>query len=82
MALKEEIENFIKPIVEESGYKLVEIKLRPQRRQMVLTITINKEGGVSVEDCARVSRLIEPILDEKNLIRGKYLLMVSSPGIE
>lgn len=82
MVLKEEIENFIRPIVEESGYKLVEIKLRPQGRQLVLTITINKEGGVSVEDCAEVSRLIEPVLDEKNLIRGKYLLMVSSPGIE
>ena len=82
MALKEEIENLIRPIVEESGYKLVEIKLRPLGRQLVLTITINKEGGVSVEDCAEVSRLIEPILDEKNLIEGKYLLIVSSPGIE
>jgi len=82
MALKEEIENFIRPIVEKSGYKLVEIKLRPQGRQLVLTITINKEGGVSVEDCAEVSRLIEPVLDEKNLIKGKYLLVVSSPGIK
>jgi len=82
MALKEEIENFIRPIVEESGYKLVEIKLRPQGRQLVLTITINKEGGVSVEDCAKISRLIEPVLDEKNLIKGKYLLVVSSPGLK
>jgi len=35
-----------------------------------------------VEDCAKISRLIEPVLDEKNLIREKYLLVVSSPGIK
>jgi len=82
MVLEEKIENLIKPIIEESGYKLVEIKLRPQGQQLVLTITINKEGGVSVEDCAKVSRLIEPVLDEKDLIKRKYLLVISSPGIE
>jgi len=75
------IENLIKPVIERAGYELVKVELKFQRRNQILEITIDKKGGVSVEDCAKVSSLIEPILDEKDLIKGKYLLVVSSPGI-
>jgi len=75
------IEEIIKPITERAGYELVKVELKFQGRNQILEITINKVGGVSVEDCAKVSSLIEPILDEKDLIKGKYLLVVSSPGI-
>jgi len=75
------IENLIKPVIERAGYELVKVELKFQGRNQILEITINKVGGVSVEDCAKVSSLIEPILDEKDLIKGKYLLVVSSPGI-
>lgn len=82
MTLIEEIDNLIRPIVEGAGYKLVKVELGFQNRTQLLTVTINKEGSVSVEDCATVSRLIDPILDEKDLIRRKYFLVVSSPGIK
>jgi len=82
MELKEEIEKLIKSIVEKAGYEFIKVELKFQGRNQLLTITIDKTGGVSVEDCAKISRLIEPVLDEKNLIRGKYLLVVSSPGIK
>ena len=82
MVLEEKIETLIKPIVEKAGYELVKVELKFQRRNQILEITINKVGGVSVEDCAKVSRLIESILDKKDLIEGKYLLVVSSTGIK
>jgi len=75
------VEEIIKPIVQRAGYELVKVELKFQGRNQILEITINKVGGVSIEDCAKVSSLIEPILDEKDLIKGKYLLVVSSPGI-
>jgi len=82
MELKEEIENLIKPIIENTGCEFKKLELKFQGRNQLLTITVDKTGGVNVEDCAKISRLIEPVLDEKNLIRGKYLLVVSSPGIK
>jgi len=81
MAPKEEIENLVRPIIEREGYKVVSVKLKFQGRRLVLEITIDKEGGASVEDCTRVSRLIEPILDKEDLMKQKYFLIVSSPGI-
>jgi ribosome maturation factor RimP len=82
MGLKEKIETLIKPILERAGYQLVKIELRYQGRKLSLTITIDKVGGLSVEDCARASRLIGLVLDKADIIEGKYFLMVSSPGIE
>lgn len=82
MNLKKEIEKLIKSEIENLGYSLVKIKTRRQKRGLFLTIVINKRGGVSVEDCARVSRLVEPILDKKDLIQERYFLIVSSPGIK
>ena len=82
MELEEEIENTIGPIIKKMGYKLIKVKLGFQNRDKVLTITIDKEGGVSVEDCAKVSRAIAPILDGKEIIKNDYILIVSSPGIE
>jgi ribosome maturation factor RimP len=46
-----------------------------------LIIKIDKEGGVNVEDCAQVSRIIDPILESADLIEKSWVLIVSSPGI-
>ncbi len=81
MTLEKKIETFIKPPVKKAGYEIVKIELRFQKRNQVLTVTINKKGGLSAEDCAKVSRLIDPILEKENLIKQKYYLIVSSPGI-
>jgi len=82
MPLEEEIKILIEPTIKKAGYKLVGVKIGFQNRSLTLIITIDKEGGVSVGDCARVSRLVEPVLDEKDFIKKKYYLMVSSPGTE
>jgi len=81
MTLEDKIKNLIKPLIEKAGYELVNVQLRFQRRNLILTITIKKEGGLSVEDCAKVSRMLDPILDKADFIKQKYYLTVSSPGI-
>lgn len=82
MELKEKIENLIKKEIENLGYQLKSIEIKKKGRASELIITIDKEGGVSIEDCARVSRKIDPILEKANLFERRWYLTVSSPGIE
>jgi ribosome maturation factor RimP len=82
MELKEKIEHLIRKEIENLGYQLKKIEIRKKGRAKELIITINKEGGISVEDCARVSRKIDPILEKEDLFESRWYLTVSSPGIE
>lgn len=82
MSIKEEIEKLVKPVIEKNSCKLMSVKIGRQKKGVILIITIDKEGGVSVEDCGKISRKIEKILDERNLIKERYFLIVSSPGIK
>lgn len=81
MELKEKIEKLIKRDIEKMGYELKKIEIKQKGRGKELIVTIDKEGGVSVEDCARVSRAIDPILEKSDLFERKWYLTVSSPGI-
>lgn len=88
MNLEEKVENLIKPAVEEAGCKVKKVELRGQNliitidKPCIINLVQGKESGVNVEDCAKASRLINPILDKANLMKQKYYLTVSSPGIE
>ena len=69
------------------GYEVVECKVGGSRRHPHLVLRIDRPGagpgnGITVEDCAAVSRALEPWLDESGLGEGRYLLEVSSPGLE
>jgi ribosome maturation factor RimP len=80
MELKEKIKELIESVIEDMGYRLVDIQFGSEGGRFALIIKIDKEGGVSVEDCANVSRVIDPILEEANLIEKSWALIVSSPG--
>ena len=82
MRLEEKIEKLIKEEIENLGYQLKAVEIKQKGRAKELIITIDKEGGVSVEDCARASRKIDPILEEADLFESRWYLTVSSPGIE
>ncbi|MEM5767036.1 MAG: ribosome maturation factor RimP, partial [Bacillota bacterium] len=69
---------FARPIVEENGCVLWDIEYLSEGGQWVLRIYIDKEGGVSIDDCERISRAIDPILDEKDPIPTAYTFEVSS----
>jgi ribosome maturation factor RimP len=81
MDLKEKVRDLIEGVIEDMGYKLVGIQFGSEEGRFALIIKIDKEGGVSVEDCANVSRVIDPILEEADLIEKSWVLIVSSPGI-
>ena len=81
MKLKEKIKELIESVIEDMGYRLVDIQFGSEGGRFALIIKIDKEGGVNVEDCAQVSRVIDPILEEADLIEKSWVLIVSSPGI-
>lgn len=66
---------------EDEGLELVGIDLG-RAKKMMLRVVIDKEGGVTVGDCEKMSRGLEALLDVEDLIKGPYMLEVSSPGID
>jgi len=82
MDLKEKIENLIKIEIENLGCQLKNVEIKQKGNTKELIITIDKKGGVSVEDCARVSKKIDPILEKADFFESRWYLTVSSPGIE
>ena len=76
------VENLIKPIVEEIGYKLYDVIYEKEGKDYFLRIFIDNEKGISLEDCEKVNNAITGVLDEKDYIKEQYFLEVSSPGVE
>ncbi len=76
------IEEYAGPILDDAGLELVEIQFRREGHGWVLRIFIDKEQGVTIDDCARVSREINTWLDVEDLIEHAFHLEVSSPGLE
>lgn len=81
--VKQICEEKLRPVIEEMGYELVEVSYEKENGGMSLIFTINKDGGVTVDDCEIVNKKIDPILDEINPTDDKpYTLVVSSPGLD
>lgn len=76
------IEDIVKPIIENSGYEYVGTELKTAGGQKELIIYADKPGGIGLDDCENISRLIEPAIDEKDPIDDAYYLCVSSPGLD
>lgn len=77
-----EIEKIILPFLEREGVELVEISPHGKGRTSVLRITIWEKGGIGTDELSRLSRHISDLLDEEDIIPGKYTLEVSSPGLD
>ena len=69
-------------IIEEMGYELVDIKYQREGNNWYLRFFIDKENGIVMDDCSAVSRKVDKILDELDIIPNAYILEVSSPGAE
>ena len=81
-SVKETVREAILPTVTELGYRLWDVTYSKVGADYHLEITIDSDDGIGIEDCERVHRAIDPILDEVDPIEGFYYLEVSSPGIE
>ena len=72
------------PLCEEFGYLLWDVEYVREGADMILRITIDTdaEGGITIDDCEKLHRAIDPVLDEADPIEEAYMLAVSSPGVE
>ncbi|MFN0139829.1 MAG: ribosome maturation factor RimP [Pyrinomonadaceae bacterium] len=68
--------------VEDGDIELVHVEMAGIKRDQVIRVYIDKQGGVTLDDCSLVSHKIEAVLDAEDFIPSKYVLEVSSPGIE
>ncbi|WP_421868776.1 ribosome maturation factor RimP [Motiliproteus sp.] len=83
MATKnEQLNALIEPVVTGLGYQLWGIDFASQGRHSVLRIFIDAEAGISVDDCAAVSRQVSGVMDVEDPISTEYTLEVSSPGMD
>lgn len=72
---------WLEPQMDSYGYELVDVEYVREGQNWYLRIYIDKEGGVGVDDCEVVSRLLDKWLDEEDFIPDSYVLEVSSPGL-
>ena len=75
-------EAFLLPLVEERHFELVDVEYVKEGSSWYLRAYIDKEGGITIDDCERFSRAIDKRLDAADPIDQSYTLEVSSPGIE
>ena len=76
------VENIAGKVAGANSVELVHVEIAGTKRDVVVRIYIDKEGGVTIEDCSLFSKAIEDILELEDFIPSKYVLEVSSPGIE
>ena len=76
------LEELTAPVVESLGYELTDLTFEKQGKDWCLTLFIDSETGISLDDCEIVSRQIGELLDETDPIEQSYFLEVSSPGMD
>ena len=77
----QEVYKTIEPILQSQGLELIDVEYKREAQGWVLRIYLDREGGITVEDCAEVSRELGTILEVRDLIPNRYVLEVSSPGL-
>ncbi|MGM0541417.1 MAG: ribosome maturation factor RimP [Pseudomonadota bacterium] len=83
MNLEEKLENLLKPTIESMGFELWGFEYLPAGRHSILRVFIEKpDMGITVDECAAVSRQISAIMDVEDPISSAYMLEVSSPGMD
>ena len=81
-SIEEKVESLIKEKIQGLGYELYDVQYAKEGKDYFLRVFIDKEDGIDLNDCEKVSNEINPLLDEKDFIKEMYFLEVSSPGIE
>ncbi len=76
------IEQTVAAALEGQNVELVDLVIQNQGRKKLLQFFIDKEGGVTLDDCSELSNKIDAVLEMENLIDGAYILEVSSPGVK
>lgn len=78
---EERTEQLVMPIVDKNNFKLVDIEYVKEAGNWFLRVYIDKQGGITIDDCELVSRALSEQLDKDDFIEDSYILEVSSPGL-
>lgn len=86
MSFKEDIEKMVEQLLHdilgEKAFELVDVEYLKEAGTWYLRVFIDKQGGITIDDCEYVSRALDVKLDEKDPIKDPYILEVSSPGLD
>ena len=78
---EQKAEAMAQPIIDQFGFELVDVEYEKEAGNWYLRFYIDKEGGITVDDCEAVSRIFSDNLDELDFIEDAYIMEVSSPGL-
>ena len=82
VAIISRLEELIRPLVESQGAELVDLQYgMPRRGRGILRLFADRPGGISIEELARINRMVGGLLEVHDIIPGAYTLEVSSPGL-
>ena len=82
MKITDQVAAFAQPMVEANGCQLWDVEYVREGSERYLRVYIDKDGGIDIDDCERVHRALDPILDEKDPIAESYHFEVCSAGLE
>jgi ribosome maturation factor RimP len=80
--LTDKIAELARPVVEQNGCELWDVEYVREAGANYLRVYVDKEGGVGIDDCERISRELDPLLDEADPIAESYIFEVGSAGCE
>jgi len=80
--IEKAVEEIVRPIITDSGYEYIGTEIKKTGDAKELIIYADKSGGLTLEDCAKISRLIDPAIEKQDPIKDTYFLCVSSPGLD
>ena len=80
--MKDKIMELIEPSIEKLGFDLVELKLARFKNNNTVRIFVDSDDGVNLDDCARISKAIDVVLEDNDIFGNGYTIEVSSPGLD
>ena len=82
MKVTDQVSQFAQPIVESFGCQLWDVEYVREGSERFLRVYIDKDGGIDIDDCEKIHRALDPVLDEKDPIAESYYFEVCSAGLE
>lgn len=81
-AMDRRLAEIITPVIEDMGFELVRVRLMGGKTETLQIMAERPDGGIEVDDCAKISTAVSAVLDVEDPISDQYMLEVSSPGID
>jgi len=80
--LKQRIREVVLPLVEQETFELVDLEIKGKGHTTILRVFVDRSGGITLDDCAKLSEKLSVTLDLEDIFQHRYTLEVSSPGLD